>query len=356
MMEEPLLLDALSPTIRKYVETTSPIPLRLTAAKGGLPLAPADFVTVLFLLSVDLIPEIREAAQLSARHISEKFMVSVGRDERLKTEVLDWLMDLHWANTSYAKLLVSNASTSDEAIARCASHCSAQVLELIGLNQLRLLRHEEILRQICQNPNATPVLVDSVCEFAVRNGIFLEDIAAMQEAKGRVFGRVTPEKGPTVAQLVGEFESIEDEKALPLEEGKRLSLSQKVLKMSVSEKIKLAMRGNKEIRTLLLRDTNRLVAVAAVQSPRMTEAEILGIAQNRTTPEEILRIVFRNKEWLKLYPIKLALTKNAKVPQAISMRLLPTLKEGDIKTLAKDRNVPNAIQTMAKKLAVSKKT
>ncbi|MCL2625509.1 MAG: hypothetical protein FWD46_01655 [Cystobacterineae bacterium] len=355
MTDVPLLLNTLPSTIRKHVDPSSPIPLRLMAAKGALPLTPSDFIAVLFLLSVDLVPEIREAAQLSARNISEKFMVSIGRDERLQTEVLDWLLDLHWANANYAKLLVANTATSDEAIARCASHCNTEVLELIGLNQLRLLRHEEMLRQICQNPNATPVLVDSVCEFAVRSGVFLEDLPAMQEAQMRVFGKTAPEGSPTSAELVEEFSSIVDEKALPLEEGKRLSLSQKILKMSVSEKIKLAMRGNKEIRTLLLRDTNRLVAVAAIQSPRITEAEILGIAQNRTTSEEILRIVFRNREWLKFYPIKLALTKNAKVPQAISMQLLSTLRESDVRALAKDKNVPNVIQTMAKKLAVQKK-
>jgi len=377
MTDAPLLLEALPPTIKKYILPSSPIPLRLVAAKGTLPLAPSDFATALFLLSIDLVAEVREAAQLSARSISEKLMLSIGRDESLPTEVLDWLLDLHWENTGYAKLLVANASVSDEAMARCASRCSLELLELLCLNQLRLLRHEDIIRQLCQNPNATPALVESVCEFAVRSGVALEELPAMQAAKRRIFGeraasasqlpsetgsssgKAAPDEAgspPTVAQLVCEFQSITDEKAAPLEEGKRLTLSQRIARMNVSEKVKLAMRGNKEIRTLLLRDTNRLVAIAAVQSPRITEAEILSIAQNRTAPEEVLRIVFRSKEWLKLYPIKLALTKNAKVPQAVSMRLLATLRESDIKALAKDKNVPNVIQTMAKKLSTQKKT
>jgi len=368
MEEASLLLDTLPPAIRKYVEPSSPIPLRLMAAKGALPLTPSNFATVLFLLSFDLIPEIGEAAQLSARNISEKFMLSIGRDESLPKEVLDWLLELHWANTSHAKLLIANPVVSDEAIARCASRCSTELLELICLNQLRLLRHEDMIRQLCQNPNATPVLVDSVCELAVRSGVKLEELPAMQAARLRVFGKnsVAPAPSqtasdkadaepPTMLQLANEFTSITDEKAAPLQEGIRLTLSQKVARMSVAEKIKLAMRGNKEIRTLLLRDTNRLVVIAAVQSPRITEAEILSIAQNRTAPEEVLRIVFQSKEWLKFYPIKLALTKNAKVPPAVSMRLLPALRESDIKALAKDRNVPNAIQTMARKLTAQKK-
>jgi hypothetical protein len=329
-----------------------------------LPSTPSDFAIVLFLLNVDLIAEVREAAQLSARNISEKLMFSIGRDEDLPTEVVDWFLDLHWANSGHAQLLVANAAVSDEAMARCASHCSLEVLELVGLNQLRLLRHEEIIRQLCQNPNATPMLVDKVCEFALRSGVRLEELPAMQAARERIFGKAAPaaslqaseaEAPPTVAQLTNEFKSIIDEEAAPLEEGKRLTLSQKVAKMNVSEKIKLAMRGNKEIRTLLLRDTNRLVAIAAVQSPRITEAEILSIAQNRTASDEVLRIIFRSKEWLKRYPIRLALAKNAKVPQAISMRLLSTLRESDIKALAKDRNVPNVIQMMARKLAAPPK-
>ncbi|MCL2012057.1 MAG: hypothetical protein FWG75_04635 [Cystobacterineae bacterium] len=365
MTDGPLLVDTLPPAIRRHIDSSSPIPLRLMAAKGALPLVPTDFATVLFLLSVDLVPEIRETAQLSARNISEKLMLSIGHAVRLKTEVLDWFLDLHWANAGYAKVLVANPSVSDEAIARCASHCSMEVLELIGLNQLRLLRHEEIIWRICQNPHAAPAFVESVCEFALRNGVVFEALPEMQAVALRIFGKAAPKaadepggslaEGPTAVQLVKEFSNIMDEKAAPLEEGKRLTLSQKISRMSIAEKIKLAMRGNKEVRSLLLRDTNRLVAIAAVQSPRITEAEILSIAQNKSASDQVLQVIFQNREWTKLYPIRLALTKNAKVPQAVSMRLLSTLRESEIKALAKDKNVPHAVQAMAKKLMKPKR-
>jgi hypothetical protein len=251
-------------------------------------------------------------------------------------------------------MLILNASTPDEAVARVAARCGPGIAEIIAQNQLRLLRHEEIVRQLCLNPNAPRSLIDGVCDFAVRSGLLLSDVPRMNEARVRVFGpdalTKPPDRGPTADEIMQEYAELADEGAPPMEEKKRLTLSQRIMKMSISEKIKLATVGNKEARSLLIRDTNRLVAVAVIRSPRITDGEVLMIAHNRAILEDVLRVIYSNREWVKMYKVKLALVKNPKTPLAISMKFLSTIRESEIKELSRDRNIPSAVQLQAKKM------
>jgi hypothetical protein len=126
------------------------------------------------------------------------------------------------------------------------------------------------------------------------------------------------------------------------------------MRMTVSEKIKLATLGNKEARSILVRDGNRLVSMAAAQSPRITDGEILGLANSRTVNADVLRHVYSNREFLKNYAIKVSLVKNPKVPLPTALKMLVTLQEKDIKELARDRNVPQTIQAQAKAYLMKK--
>jgi hypothetical protein len=120
------------------------------------------------------------------------------------------------------------------------------------------------------------------------------------------------------------------------------------MKMSVAEKIKLATLGNREARTILVRDANKLVSLAAAQSPRITDGEILSLAHSKTASAEILRYIYENRDFLKTYAIRVALVRNPKVPLPTALKFLPTLQDRDIKELARDRNVPATVQAQAK--------
>ncbi len=126
------------------------------------------------------------------------------------------------------------------------------------------------------------------------------------------------------------------------------------MKMSVSEKIKLATLGNKEARTLLLRDANKLVCMAAATSPRITDGEIVTLANSRTANAEVLRYIYENREFLRNYAIKISLVKNPKVPLPTALKMLVTLQEKDIKELSRDRNVPQTVQAQAKAYMMKK--
>ena len=138
------------------------------------------------------------------------------------------------------------------------------------------------------------------------------------------------------------------------EEGVGKSLYGQIQRMTVIEKIKLALKGNKETRTLLLRDSNRIVQNFVLQNPRITEEEITALACNRNTEGELLRRVADNREWIKYYPVRLGLTGNPRTPLAIALHLLPPLRERDIRDLARSKNVPIAVSTQAKRLILQR--
>jgi|CXWL01.1.fsa_nt_gi hypothetical protein len=349
----PITDDFLQPQMRKHVDPKAPVPLRMMAAKTLVPLTPPDMLGALFMLTFDPDANVRETAAKTAGSLPDRIVTTGFRDERVKAPVLAYFLDLFWRNDSYAEMLILNAATPDEAVAEVAAVCGLKTAEIIGQNQLRLLRYDDIVRKLCTNPAAVGALIDGVCDFAVRSGLQLLEVPQMKAARVRLFGPEAavkpPDPGPTAESILEEFKEVAEEGAPPLPEGKRMTLSQRIMRMSISEKIKLATKGNKEARSILIRDSNKLVLVAVMRSPRITDGEVLLQANNKVANDEVLRIIYRDREWVKEYSIKLALVKNPKVPQAISMKFLNTLMESDVKALARNKNVPGSVALMAKK-------
>jgi hypothetical protein len=345
--------------MRKHVDPAAPVPLRMMAAKGLVPLSPSDMLGALYMLTYDAEQNVRDTSAKTAAGLPDRILGSALRDEGVQAPVLGWFLGLLKGNDAYAEMLVLNATTPDEAVADVAATCTPKLAEIIGQNQLRLLRHDDIVRKLCTNANASQALIDSVCDFSVRSGLVLQDVPQMQAARVRLFGpqavQAPPDPGPSAEQVLQDFKEVVEESAAPMEEGKRLNLTQRIMKMSIAEKVKLATLGNKEARTLLLRDSNKLVCTAVIRSPRITDGEVLATATNRAANEEVLRIIYNNREWTKNNKIKLALVKNPKIPLTVVMKFLSTLRDAELKDLARDRNVPSGVSMFAKKL-VEKKT
>ncbi len=358
MPDCPLPLDVLPKPLQKHADEKAPPPLRMMGAKGLVPaVAPVDLCTLLFMLSFDADAGVRETATKTGAGLPDKIWGVALRADGAKGQVLDWLAERLGSKEQALELILLNAATPDETVARLAPGVSQRLAEIIRQNELRLLRHDGIVRGLCQNPNALASVVDGACDFCVRNGLTLLDVPQLVAAHKRVHG-VDPAAraaGETAAGLMDEYgkELAQDGAPAPAaqaqaDEQKKLTITQRVMKMSVAEKIKLATLGNREARTLLLRDANKLVCMAAAMSPRITDGEILGLANSRTVNADVLRYIYSNRDFLKTYGIKISLVKNPKVPLPTALKMMYTLQEKDIKDLSRDRNVPQTIQSQAK--------
>jgi hypothetical protein len=142
-----------------------------------------------------------------------------------------------------------------------------------------------------------------------------------------------------------------DPEPLPAEEDERTAL-QRISAMNVAQRITVAMKGSREERAILIRDPNKIVAVAVLSSPKLTETEVEAIARMASVSDEILRMVANTRAWMKNYGVVAGLTKNPKTPLAISMNLLARLNDRDLRVLSTDRNIPDVLRLTARKKVV----
>ena len=124
--------------------------------------------------------------------------------------------------------------------------------------------------------------------------------------------------------------------------------------MKPAQRLSRAMKGTREERAILIRDPNKIVAVAVLSSPKLSEAEVEAIAKMANVTDEILRIIGNTRAWVKSYRVVSALTRNPKTPQALAMNLLSRLQEKDVKLLVSDRNVPDALRMAARRKLTQK--
>ncbi len=340
-----------------------PGPGRMMAARGMMPLAPADQVAVLYQLSLDGDTTTATSARATASQLPEKLLLGTLADPGLDARVLDFFAILVGKKPALFDAIALNPSIADETVADLAAHATAREVDQLAQNEQRLLRHPEIIGAMYMNKHARMSTVDRVVELAVRNKIRVPGLAAWDEVARALQGGA-PE-APTddhefailADQLTGDDSALttgdadevlddpEEELTLDPEEG-----TQSFAKMSTPNKIRLATIGNAFARNVLIRDPVRLVAVAAIKSPGVTEIEAARYAANVTLPEDVIRYIASKREWTKRYGVKVALCRNPKTSVPEVTRLLPFLRAKDLNNIAKSRGVASAVVAQARKL------
>ena len=157
--------------------------------------------------------------------------------------------------------------------------------------------------------------------------------------------------------LVGEEvtfprELVEEDEKIPVEKHK--SIFQLILTMGISQKVQLALKGNKEARSILIKEPNKLICTAVIKSPKLTETEILAFAKSRSVSDEVLRLIAMKKEWMRSREMVAALVNNPRTPIGISMQLMNRLSDKEVTDLAKSKAVPGALSTAAKRMVMQK--
>jgi hypothetical protein len=133
------------------------------------------------------------------------------------------------------------------------------------------------------------------------------------------------------------------------------SLIQKIQRLNVSARIQLAFKGGRDIRGILARDPNKEVVLSLLENGKITESEIELMARNRSSMEEVLRRISKNREWMKKYPIVFALVTNPKTPAGIAVTLVTGLRTKDLSVLEKNRNLSEAVRIAAKRLLLARR-
>lgn len=322
---------------------TAPRHLRILAARGLAPLPPRESIDLLVCLAVDPDPEIALEASRSLKNLPEDEILNQLRQRDCSPRVLEYFAT---ASRSDAILesIAMNSATPGGVVAKMAVTASSALLETILYNRVRLLECPEILKNIKLNPCSTGEVRRLVQEIEVEFFSRRKNQYSIEENTSTSPVVETPELETEPAP---EDLSLE---GLPLDpEARESAILQRLGRMTVRDKIRYALLGTREARVILVRDPNKEVSRSVLQSPKLSESEVEVFAAMRSVSEDVLRELGNSREWTRNYTVVCNLAKNPKTPPTISNRLLSRLLAKDLKLLAQDRSVPEAVRRNAQR-------
>jgi hypothetical protein len=229
-------------------------------------------------------------------------------------EVLERVLEHPDLLPEVVQALLRHPNTPQLALARVAEQADGRILNVLLSNLERLTRWPEVLEALIRNPALPPVKVPTLKQYL--------DTARKGEAEG----------------------------------GKKKSLLLQIKELSVGHRLTLAKKGNKEVRMILIKDTNEMVALEVIGSPRITDGEILAIASMRDVSDKVLRHIANNRKYRQNRQIVLALLTNPRTPVGVSLGLgINNLTDRELADLSKNRNVPGAVSRAAQQIVDRRK-
>jgi hypothetical protein len=331
---------------------TAPKALRLIAARGLIPIPSPEMLEVLICLLNDRDPDVAYEADLTLSGWTESEICA-----NLKARDCSPSLLSHFASPEYSnevlEAIILNPNTPGSAIAKLALRVPAMLLELILINHVRLLEFPDILKNVKSNPSSSSQIQRLVRE--IESEFFLKKEAAPSieaplkapESDSDFLGFQIPEDVPEDLSLEG----------LPLDPAEReMAILQRLSKMTPTQKMRYAMFGNREVRTILIRDTNKAVARSVLQSPKLTESEVGAFAAMRNVSEDVLREIGNSRTMTRSYNVIQNLVNNPKTPPQISQRMLLRLVTKDLQLLSRNRGIPESVRRSAQRALIHRGT
>ena len=360
------------PLVERYIAKQLPEPMVMALLGGSLPVPPQD---LLHALSSAIFSESQFALRAleTLMGMPESLLSMAISGEVEAPDILGVILVHRKEPALLEKALLHEALTA-EWMEKVVPHLPGSVLEIPLNNQVMWLKRPRILDLIEEHPEGDYNIKRRVNEnrFHVlgtaSKEVFEERIEILEDV---IAGKLDK----AWAELPMPAESLtEDEEAEPAGEeadeairerllkpivdldGNEipLSLTQRVMRLKTNQKIMLAIKGGKEERTLLIRESNRLVQVNVIRNPRIGEGEVAYISQMRTVKEEVLRIISMNREWMKKYGIMKNIAFNPRTPLPIALNQMKRINEFDLKLMQRDRNIPELLRREAKRLVDTK--
>ena len=400
--KNPLLnpeISSTNPVVQAIISGKAPQPARLAAARGMLPLQQSDLLEVLVALTTSDDAQIAAAANETLKAEAPEDLLIAAKADDTAPNVLAYLATQLDGKLDVHEATILNVRTPDDALAKLAAATThSSLLELLTINQQRLVRCPEIIDAILRNPACGSEAERRARE--TRTEFFEKERGARQiadelRARGQTAaaeffeaaelttaaGELTLDDAWLIAQHIEVSDADLDEAWLPaeryeelisetaadasaniqriienerLESGsvstERVSLIRRIMFMNTKDRMKLAMKGDREARGILIRDSNKVVCSAVVNNPRITEQEIENIAAMRTVSDEVLRIIALNRTWARAYPIIHSLARNPRTPIPTVMNILPRIRTKDLQNLSGNKNVSEAVRRQAYRL------
>lgn len=395
-------IESTNPVVRAVVEGTAPRPAQLAAARGILPLPAPDLLEILvnFADSDDI--ELANHARETIGTQELEFLSDTLTSDSVPTKVLGFFATHKGLSSEILRSLIINPRTPPDSIVRLAQTIDKpEVLETLALNQQLLLRVPAVVDAIIANPNSSAEAERRATE--TKREFFEKERGSLQianelRAQGKIaaaeffeksemedsdisfedaillaemieipdadtddswmgleyleeFYEETPEERQAIVnKILGDFSA--DDIDLPSE---KISTINRIMKMGMKDRVRLAMKGDREARNILIRDPNRIVCQAVVTNPKITEQEVEKIAAMRSVSEDILRKIANDRQWARSYSVVHNLARNPRTPIANVLTILSRLQLRDLANLSKNKNISEAVRRQAARLSQARK-
>lgn len=310
-------------SLLKYVSPSSPKELRMNAARRALSeeLSAEDELTAVFVLLFDKDQELSAEAKRSLHEYPLQRLLealSAPLDPLVIKKVLEVRED-----DAVRIMAALNPGIDDATLAALASTGPEEVVAALAEDR-DLLSAKPFLKDALRSNPHTPGYVKT----------------AISELEARPSGDSPRRKEEKL------HEDLTDEKRAKVDEQNIYKL---IATLNTGQKLKLALSGNKSARDLLIKDSNKVISMAVLKNPRITEEEVQKVTLTKGTNDDMLRQISRNKEWVKSYGIRVGMLTNPKTPLTVSLKLLDTVYERDLQAIAKSKNVPNTLASAARR-------
>lgn len=381
-----------------------------SAAKGALPVPPAEMVEILVYLTHN--PVFGQDAKMTLAGWDLNAATEIVKNSSSPPEVLGYLWEEGNRRPALMPFLIENPAISESMLMELAATAPREIVQML-LASSRARSSPAVMESLATNPRITPDELaqlqgggPSESELAAASGAVTENAkdveigarvssgtagendaesdAAHQEWLQQHAAEIAAEEGRAF-QLTGEeiessdpsqqgaYESTAVESEDPItpapvsdhlalaalaaqakrtahhEDEKKLTPLQKISRLSASERVKLAFTGNKEERAILIRDGAKIVQNSVLASPKLTDPEVETFASAKNLSENVFREIARNRRYMKNYHVVRNLVQNPRTPLDIALPLVKMLLVYDLKGMQHSRSISETIRKLAQK-------
>src|SRR5258706_4268983 len=292
----------------------------MAVCTGGAHLAPADRAEILAVLAGDVDEMVATRAQDAILSQPVESFVEALKREHAIPALFSYAARNLADKPGVCDAMIENKNCSAEHLVPLVRHLSA-----LGIQALM-----EELDRISESPALAAALEHS-------SSLTIDQKNQLHELHG-------PDNLIDEAALADAAAAVESDAA------RRQTLIQRLAKMTVGQRVQFAMKGGSEARRTLIRDNNKVVQRAVLQSPRLTDQEVEAFAAMSSLTDEILRLIAGNRVFRKNYSVVRNLINNPKTPLDVTMHMLPMLNAVDLNRLTTNKNIPETLRSTAMKL------
>ena len=350
-------VDPFDEILSRIQEGRAPKPLRAAAARGALPLPRTALIRLQILLLGDADAGIAAAAKDELDRLEVEGVREVLGERATPGEVLGFFARRAARDESLAEQLAFHPAAPVEALGLLAATGSAAVVELVLTNEERLIAEPRIVERLMTNPALRTDQRARILELLERltrtelrrraeENRLAETAGAYGEPPIDELARILE---VDVGELLSASEILGAEEFAESDDPLVRDAYRRILRLNTAQKAILAMRGGREERMILVRDSNRTVALGVLKNGRLTEPEVEAIAKMRNIHSDVLRQVGGTRDWSKSTGVVTSLVNNPRTPQDVSMNFVNRLSIHDLKVVTMNRDIPELIRRMAKR-------